>query len=811
MRTLDESMMKTVVVYYTYAVRYNKVGQKLSKNELLEGSNSLVDFLDAADDLQHIYRKNRVAVDKEVFGTAYGNNVDSIREEAWNIIRKVMCEGLPSVLFREGELETHPQKELINRFYGILPKLLSVVFDNSEQTTVFCDFHSIHERYGDWSDQYRSYGFCFSEDALKKIRQRYKIGIDEAILYVMENNYDYGTFKFRWGWKSGLVITDLGIYYANKIDNTFQAFESTLLSWDDFDKVEYKELTYYFYNGEELVYQLDKGILFDNQDPNECISFAEDLSSITQSFVPDLSPIELAERGDFEKALAKADNMIKSDKDVAFGHLSKAQVMRMIEFKRIEEEPSYEESAELKKKLEIVLKELKKAITEKEAKDENDKKEFVTHALLCTADTERELGQLTASRRHLIEALGNCVGEDKDDVTESLICVEESLQESWNHYITEHRYKDRKFIMLIRDNEIGGCITDGITTFRMSNIPSCMKFPSGHPIANQLYIGHPFNPSLYVPFEQSEELFFLDKVHEFRYLLECLGAEEISITSIKGKDVSEFRDSNNRYAVDGEIKRFSAGVEVNTEYKNQNDSTSHSHRSMIVKLDPLQKPFLPDGLIWYNEMPQWQRLVQSRLHGNLLEYSEFVSTAETKFTSSSEMTDIKASAKFLWAKANAEVNECFEKQFKESTETQWKVDVKFRSMKGFENQMSDTIKNEKVEPVNQIGWSKEEQGYAEEVKFCLEDDGVIDDSERRLLERKRIKFGISQKRAAEIENSLLQSQLTEDEQEYLEAVKEELDGGKIPEASRRLLERLRKRMDVSDERAKEIETMAMKR
>ena len=74
-----------------------------------------------------------------------------------------------------------------------------------------------------------------------------------------------------------------------------------------------------------------------------------------------------------------------------------------------------------------------------------------------------------------------------------------------------------------------------------------------------------------------------------------------------------------------------------------------------------------------------------------------------------------------------------------------------------------------------------------------------------------IKLGISQKCAAEIENSLLQPQLTEDEQEYLEAVKEELVGGKIPEASRRLLERLKKRMNISEERAKEIEIMAMKR
>ena len=155
------------------------------------------------------------------------------------------------------------------------------------------------------------------------------------------------------------------------------------------------------------------------------------------------------------------------------------------------------------------------------------------------------------------------------------------------------------------------------------------------------------------------------------------------------------------------------------------------------------------------------------------------------------------------------MNECFEKQFKESTETQWKVDVKFRSMKDFEDQMIDITENEEVEPVNQIEWSKEEQDYAEEVKFCLEDDGIIDDSERRLLERKRIKLGISEDRAAEIENSLSQPQLTEDELEYLEAVKDETADGSIPESSRKLLDRLSKRMGISEERAKEIEMMAI--
>ena len=404
--------------------------------------------------------------------------------------------------------------------------------------------------------------------------------------------------------------------------------------------------------------------------------------------------------------------------------------------------------------------------------------------------------------------LENCGKDDnKSLVMEALDDVENSLQNVWDNYTNVYEYNDRKFIMLIKDDKIGGCITDGITVFRMSNIPSCIKFQAGHPIANQLYIGHPLVPSLYVPYEDSEDLFFIDKVHELRYLLECLGAEEISITSIKGKEVSELSDESLGVSGGIGIKKFSAEAEYNTQSKRQYDTSSHNQRTITVKLDPMQGPFLPNELIWYNEMPQWQRLVQSRLNGNLLEYSEFVSTAETKFTSSSEMTDIKASAKFLWAKAHAEVNECFEKQFKETTETQWKVDVKFRSMKDFENQMIGATENEEIEPVNQIGWSKEEQDYAEEVKFFLEDDGVIDDSERRLLERKRIKLGVSQERAAEIE-SLLQPQLTEDEKEYLEAVKEELVEGMIPDASRRLLDRLRKRMDISDERAKEIEIIA---
>ena len=108
--------------------------------------------------------------------------------------------------------------------------------------------------------------------------------------------------------------------------------------------------------------------------------------------------------------------------------------------------------------------------------------------------------------------------------------------------------------MPVKDVNIAGCVAEGIDVFRMSNIPSCLQFPMGHPVANELYIGHPYNNSLYVPFSESEDIFFLDKIHELVYLLECLGAEEISITSVKGKSISEFNEGSQNLKASADIK-----------------------------------------------------------------------------------------------------------------------------------------------------------------------------------------------------------------------------------------------------------------
>lgn len=100
----------------------------------------------------------------------------------------------------------------------------------------------------------------------------------------------------------------------------------------------------------------------------------------------------------------------------------------------------------------------------------------------------------------------------------------------------------------------------------------------------------------------------------------------------------------------------------------------------------------------------------------------------------------------------------------------------------------------------------EEEKYKEEVLFCLEETGTIIDDDRKYLERKRKKFGITEKRAREIEQEATPS-LTENEKEYLETFKELAASGTLTDRAKRLLERERESLGISKERAAEIEKL----
>ena len=133
--------------------------------------------------------------------------------------------------------------------------------------------------------------------------------------------------------------------------------------------------------------------------------------------------------------------------------------------------------------------------------------------------------------------------------------------------------------------------------------------------------------------------------------------------------------------------------------------------------------------------------------------------------------------------------------------------IKQSKLKGLFSNIKDVFMG-KDEVSSNVNSKNNEQEYLDEVKACLEEDGKISPSERRLLNRIREKLGLSEKRAAELEAFLIKPQLTEGEQEYLEEYKACLEeDGEITPKARRMLDRFRNRLGISEERTLEIENL----
>lgn len=115
---------------------------------------------------------------------------------------------------------------------------------------------------------------------------------------------------------------------------------------------------------------------------------------------------------------------------------------------------------------------------------------------------------------------------------------------------------------------------------------------------------------------------------------------------------------------------------------------------------------------------------------------------------------------------------------------------------------------QEITPTNQTTLTPEEEKYKEEILFCLEENGTITDDDRKYLERKRKRFGISEEKAKEIEQQIAPS-LKENEREYLETYKELTSSGTLTDRIKRLLERERESLNISKERAAEIEKLAI--
>lgn len=409
------------------------------------------------------------------------------------------------------------------------------------------------------------------------------------------------------------------------------------------------------------------------------------------------------------------------------------------------------------------------------------------------------MGKTTNSRNAYMKSLAEAPEEQKYELQNRITKLEKANTDLWNNYVLKVPYKERKYIMLVEDSKIKNCAVSGITIFKSSNVPDCINFYDNMPLNNELYVGHPYNPSVYIPYNQAEDILFQDKIQEFCYILQQLGAEEITITSLKGRKINETNNKKEELEVAANAGRFgNASLNIDSSTSNLMDRTSHEQYDVKYVYAPINMPEIPSETIWYQNQPKWQRLVQSRIDGNTLEYTECISSKLTFFTSSSEKEDIKAKLKVLMANIEGRIYEEEEKQLREETETIWRVSVKFRSKKLLQK---DTL----PQPNSATALTNNEDEFLNEVRFCLDNDGIIDSEEQGYLDKVSQKLGLTQTKAQELQNSLISPQLTDNEKEYIETISKLTIDGKIPPSSQRIVEKYRELYKVSSQRAEELE------
>lgn len=397
---------------------------------------------------------------------------------------------------------------------------------------------------------------------------------------------------------------------------------------------------------------------------------------------------------------------------------------------------------------------------------------------------------------------------NREDVDTLSLCNREK-QQNYNNYLKHFKelpLRERNIITVSNTDKLFK--SEHITLLNINQLPE-VQFPMSHPKNNQTYIAHPYKTDSYLPIENYDYELLNDRLNEFFYFLQCLGATSITFETIEEESKEENTHSNTIVDIEGKAKVTEAKVGVG--YENAMNSSLRDYLKMerTQTFNPTKKPYIPNDLVWYPNEFTWQRLAQQRLNGNFLTHNEILSSSQTQTLNSSEIVDVNAELKMLFTSVKTGVHYQGEKDIKQNKDFSCRISVEFKPIEDFPEEVAviDITPEIVVENVPKLSLTTDDEvRYLEEVRFMLEDDGQIDERERTILERFRTRYNITLERAKELEaQAIASAQLTPAEQEYLEEYKNSLQNGEISERERRLLNRLATALGIDKERIAELE------
>lgn len=402
----------------------------------------------------------------------------------------------------------------------------------------------------------------------------------------------------------------------------------------------------------------------------------------------------------------------------------------------------------------------------------------------------------------------NCISDTAQRIEDGKLIIDDAkddfkqLNELYANDFLLQPYNERKLLCPIKDYS-SFLTQEYVSVLDLKNLEKTgVIFPIGHPVANQLYVGHPYVPTKYIPFDNYELVLIDDKVREFCQIVQSLGATEINIECLNSTSNMGTYASKQQASGKIDYKLSSANGNYNRNRNEQFLNDISQSLTLHQKFSPSKEPVLPDNLVWYHNEPSWQRLYEQRMSGGLDEHEERMETKKNQVVENSELKSIAAEMKNLIVGVNGTWEQTMEEKFEGHENAVLAIHVKFASLNSLSNGKNENYQNANV----LIGVTSAEQEYIDELKACMEESVEISPRERRLLNRFREQLGISEKRAIELEESIMKPKLTEEEQEYLQEYKLCLEeGNEISPRERRLLDRLRDKLGISLERAIELE------
>lgn len=654
-----------------------------------------------------------------------------------------------------------------------------------------------------------------SDTAKASIRDNFNLDIHEQILFFNDTSF-FGNKN------QGIVITNKKLAWIPDNDEG----DVYSFAFNDIERVEYREMQIYLWgygNDEDNVHlPLDHFFSF-NGETSAVKADAQKIAAVLNKMVTvagheeETTPLEVIEsyldNNEADKAIQCINEILSSTdftdedetKSIYYYYLGLAYAQKMTEQLDVDIAAGSEQFSE-----------------EVDRYDGAMNSAFREALVLCTDDEFRckiyYLNALYCLNRFQGRQMALAAMESPDfEIKQEAKDIYMNTTKHLPAYFTQIDYNTRKFIFVLgTEKQLPGCYDkDGNIqcVFTLNDLPTSIQFPVGHPQANTLYIGHPFKPATYLPFENATEQLFMERVHELCYLGQCLGANEIRIKRLRGLDTASSEAKQLDVSGELDVKAVNVGGSFGRNTAVQNSYSSKDGMELVQTYLPTKQPYCPDDLVWLDSEASWQALVKQRLNGNILSYSLHLSSSESVSMTSSKVMSVKASFEYLVTKVSGTYDAKTDKTFSKTEEIEWEIDMQFKPLQDFDDANGSI--SQATAPIAQTqksDLSEDEMAYKEEVEFCLEDASEIDAHSRKFLERKRQKLGLSETRAQEIEDMVKASlvSFTDEEKEYMEALDDVIEDGAIPDNVRRLLERERKSLGISEERAKELEEIKCK-